>query len=98
MLKVITTLHYNCFLIFKANLNLCLQIKLKQVLNTLFHDEYSGKVVSAIMLTLHEKCLYSKYFCSVFSRIRTEYRDILREWLLGEIKRQHELDYLTLFL
>ena len=26
---------------------------------------------------MREKCLYSEFFCSVFSRIQTEYRDLL---------------------
>ena len=29
-----------------------------------------------VCLKLHEKCLYSELFWSVFSRIRTEYREI----------------------
>ena len=36
-------------------------------------DIFSRKVTSFEFLTLLEKCPYSEFFWSVFSRIRTEY-------------------------
>ena len=45
--------------------------------NSLFIYQEDNKIKSKHKV-LHEKCPYLEIFCSLFSRIRTEYKEILR--------------------
>ena len=59
----------------------------------------SGPIGIIVTITLCEKCQYSEFFCSVFSRIRTEYREILSPNIQSECGkiRTRKLRIWTLF-
>ena len=70
--------------IFGMTLSLALRGKIKKKTTKQYDDGYVvlGNHFNPNLIpsfrTLREKCLYSKFFWSAFSRIRTEYGDILR--------------------
>ena len=53
-----------------------------KIITSLFSEKSSSlmfdRVLNMLLLIAHEKCPYSEFFWSVFSRIRTEYGEILR--------------------
>ena len=53
-----------------------------KIITSLFSEKPSSlmfdRVLNMLLLIAHEKCPYSEFFWSVFSRIRTEYGEILR--------------------
>ena len=60
VLKVITALNYNYFLIFKSNLKSILWFKTKEVLHIIFHNKYSHEVVSHWYIGIVPMASFSK--------------------------------------
>ena len=60
VLKVITALNYNYFLIFKSNLKSILWFKTKEVLHIIFHNKYSDEVVSHWYIGIVPMASFSK--------------------------------------
>ena len=55
---------------------------IQRVIGWIFlHDSFLLEYISVIFISLGENCLYSEFFCSLFSRIWTDYRDIFHIFL-----------------